>query len=553
MFKPLGFSQLFFTFTNMSFHWLSQMVNTTSAFLEKLNQLTVMRESDGQSTIGASGQLSLFRQRSFWWLTRGIIVLLLTVSFSLFISNSLGVAHAVTSPSNNQKIFVGYFQSWSEKWADDPQQLQLAKLPPYVNVVVVSFMNPNGTYISDGNYDLTNTGLIFSADGTVVKDAIALLKTRNPNTKVLLGVGGSTYRKYFSLLNPTAIANVVRDFGFDGVDIDYEPYDNGLANCRPTPPRNRIFCDTDDDFRRIVREIRTALNEISTPPLSQTPYLVMLAAWSIGAYGEGQWINSMPRYPMTGLMLNLLRSPEASMIDILSVMSYNAGIVPSQYNPQEALAAYQHYFQGKIAMGVQVPPEDGGSQNVYTLAKVRELTQAVVDRNADGIMMWSLQRQPFIPPDTYVRPTQDYPNAEMIAQTACTILSLGNCSEPLFKSVVTSTSDDGSATQLGTLSNALEYAITGETITFALPTGNTVYVTNKLPPVDTGVTIDGGACTVGPAITIDGSGIQNNPSAQGLVLSGQDTLHSLKVAHFPGMEITNIGGGNKLSCVQAID
>jgi hypothetical protein len=36
-------------------------------------------------------------------------------------------------------------------------------------------------------------------------------------------------------------------------------------------------------------------------------------------------------------------------------------------------------------------------------------------------------------------------------------------------------------------------------------------------------------------------------------LSGQDTLHSLKVTHFPGTEITNTGGGNKFSCVQAID
>ncbi|WP_392530202.1 hypothetical protein [Nostoc sp. C117] len=117
--------------------------------------------------------------------------------------------------------------------------------------------------------------------------------------------------------------------------------------------------------------------------------------------------------------------------------------------------------------------------------------------------------------------------------------------------VVTSTNDDGSAKQIGTLSYALKHATIGGSITFALPTGNTVYVTNQLPPVPTQVTIDGGACTSGPAITIDGSQIQNT-SAPGLVLSGQDTLHSLKVTHFPNQQITNTGGGNKLSCVQAV-
>lgn len=403
----------------MFLHWLSQIVHTTSAFLKKLNQLTVMRKSDCQSTIDASGQLSIFRQKRFWWLTRGVIILLLTVSFSLFTSNSLNVANAAPILPTNQKIFVGYFESWSEQWAENPQELQLAQLPPYVNVVVVSFMKPDGTY--SGNYNLEGTGLKFSANGTVVKDAIALLKKRNPNTKVLLGVGGAEYRENFASLNTTAIANVVIDFGFDGVDIDYEPYGpNDIAYC--TPPGNTISCTSDAKFRQLVREIRTALNGIPTIPTR--PYLVMLAAWSVGAYGEGEWINSWPTTNMTGLMLNLMRSPEASMIDILSVMSYNVGCA---YSPQEALEAYQNYFKGKVAMGVEVPPEEVG-HNVYTLRKVRELTDAVVNRNAGGIMLWSLQKQP------NGTPTENNPNAQMIAQTACKRLSLGNCDQPLFSS-----------------------------------------------------------------------------------------------------------------------
>ena len=83
--------------------------------------------------------------------------------------------------------------------------------------------------------------------------------------------------------------------------------------------------------------------------------------------------------------------------------------------------------KGKVAIGVQVPPEAWGG-NVYTLAKVRNLARAVIDKNATGLMLWSLQKQPS------GTPSKDNPTAEMIAKTACKILSLGNCEQPLFSS-----------------------------------------------------------------------------------------------------------------------
>ena len=332
-------------------------------------------------------------------------LLLGTVYFSPF-PHSQELVRAKTN--TQEKTIVGYFQSWSEKGVSSPEQLQLANIAPYVNLVIVSFMQPDSSYNS-GNYDLTKTGLQFTANGKVVKDAIALLKKRNPKTKLLLAVGGLSYTNFVQL-NPKAIANVVKDFGFDGVDIDYEPTDTkcSLSN-------GKVSCTSDTVFRRVVRQIRHALPK---------PYLVTAAAWSIGAYGEGQWINAQPQGEKTGLMLNLLRSPEGAMIDQLHVMSYDAGLT---YNPQEALAAYQNYFKGKVVMGVEVPPEAWGG-NVYTLAKIRNLTQAVVNKNAAGLMLWSLQKQPD------KTPSEDNPTAEMITKTACQALSLSNCQQPLFSS-----------------------------------------------------------------------------------------------------------------------
>lgn len=292
--------------------------------------------------------------------------------------------------STSEKTFVGYFESWSAPWSDDPQCLQLANIAPYVNMVIVSFMQPDATY--PGGDTMLGTGLEFSSDPSVVKKAIAVLKQRNPQTRVLIGVGGAAYSK-FGDLNPGAVAGIVKNFGFDGVDINYDPHGRW----------------SDDEYRHIVRAIRQALPR---------PYLVTVAAKSVGAYGEGEWANAQPSTPWTGMLLGLLRSPEAEMIDQLNVMSYDAG---TSYNPVEAMTAYQHIFKGNIVMGVSVAPEIWGG-HVCTLAEVERLAQAVIDQNAAGMMLWSLQKREL--PGT--------PTAQQIAQKICEKLSLGDCSRPLF-------------------------------------------------------------------------------------------------------------------------
>ncbi len=154
--------------------------------------------------------------------------------------------------------------------------MQLANIAPYVNTVIVSFIQPDATY-TRGSYNFAGTGLKFSADGKVVKDAITLLKTYNPKTKVLVAVGGQAGTN-FAQMNPQAIANIVKDFGFDGVDIDYEP-----TNVKCLSSNGKVSCTSDAEFRCVVRQIRQVLPE---------HYLVTVAVWSIGAYGEGQWANA---------------------------------------------------------------------------------------------------------------------------------------------------------------------------------------------------------------------------------------------------------------------
>jgi chitinase len=343
---------------------------------------------------------------------------------------SIPSLYAQNLPSTNKKIFVGYYESWCaqsrerfcEPWnTRNARDLQLARVAPYVNMVIVSFMKPNATYQKNSFQIRGNTGLEFNAIGEAVKEAIQLL--RNRGTKVLVSVGGFNYSNDgdFERLNSQAIADVVEDFGFDGVDICFEPHSQwsqppGKTKCERGI--NGISCNTDTLYRQIVAKVREKL------PRNK---IISVSAWSTGAYGEGTWQNSQPDGPLTGLSLNLLRSPEARYIDQLNVMSYEAGSI---YNPKEALAAYQNYFKKTIVMGIQVPPEgwppEESKRNVYTIPKVRDLTQEVINRNADGMMLWTLQS------GQARGATQDNPNAEMISQEICRTLALGNCQQPLF-------------------------------------------------------------------------------------------------------------------------
>lgn len=50
-------------------------------------------------------------------------------------------------------------------------------------------------------------------------------------------------------------------------------------------------------------------------------YLLTSAVWSIGAYGQGAWVNSQPQGDHTGQSVNML-SAFGDQLDILNVMSY---------------------------------------------------------------------------------------------------------------------------------------------------------------------------------------------------------------------------------------
>lgn len=319
---------------------------------------------------------------------------------------------SITYQHSLSSLLVGYFQSWSEPWSSDGNRTNLGNLPSYVNVVNLSFMQPDATY-QKGSMQLSGTGLQFSYSADVFKQAINHLHQINPNTKVLVAIGGASYTNWNNL-NVRAIADFISDFGLDGVDIDYEPSTPGCA----LGGDNLIHCQIDSAFQSFVSSLRQALPR---------PYWLTVTGWSVAAYGQDQWTNAQPASQYTGMMLPLLRSVAGQSIDVVNVMSYDAS---NTYDPIQALAAYSHYFtRGPISMGVEVPPEAWGG-HVYTLTQVNQLAQAVkttasAHNTPPAMMLWSIQK---VPNGT---PSASNPSAQMMATTICTSLGLSNCNQPL--------------------------------------------------------------------------------------------------------------------------
>ncbi|ELR22409.1 chitinase Chi60, putative [Acanthamoeba castellanii str. Neff] len=280
----------------------------------------------------------------------------------------------------------------------------LAQLPAYANVALVAFAQPSCSY--GGNLNLAGTGLSFSYDGSTLKQAIDALRQRNPTTKVMLAVGGATYTDW-SALNARAIANLVNDFGFDGVDIDYEPSN---PNCQRMG--GTVRCGSDANFISVIDQLRGAL--------PQGQKLISIAAWSVGAYGTGKFYNAQPIAADTGLLVNPLAA-RGNKIDLLNVMSYDAS---NAYDPVVALTAYRAIYSGQINMGVEVPPEAWGG-HVYTVDAIKRLGKAVMSDSKAGMMLWSVQKQ------TNQATSPSYPSANLAATTICQILGLPSCSQPI--------------------------------------------------------------------------------------------------------------------------
>jgi len=191
----------------------------------------------------------------------------------------------------DQKVVIGYIASWK---GVEPDKIPAEKL---------THLNYAFANVSDG--------LVTSGEGLAARDSINFLKlntlkSRNPNLKILVSIGGWTWSKGFSdaVLTPESRKKMTAsgiDFlikhKLDGLDFDWEyPALQG---------DNNVVRDVDkENFVAMLQSFRGALDSLGQ--LHQKHYLTTIASGGFRKYLE----------------VNDLRAA-AKYLDLVNIMSYD--------------------------------------------------------------------------------------------------------------------------------------------------------------------------------------------------------------------------------------
>ncbi len=322
---------------------------------------------------------------------------------------STNISYAQQAKSNNFNTgIVGYYQSWSAHNTDDGTTTELAQLPSAYTVVNLSFMREDASY-QPGQKTFDGTGLLFGYSPAILKQSIATLKKRNPQTKILVSVGGEGPTNWDGL-NAKDIGAFVKDFNLDGVDIDFEASGHNISCV--FPETGDVNCNTDQKYIDVVNKLRAELPR-------EEGYLISLAGFSTGAYGEKTllWENAKPGgSPFTGVMINLLKEA-GDTIDMVQIMAYDADEGRSGYSSKEAFDAYKHYYDGQLFLGIEIPPEAWG-HHALTRQKAAELARYVKDNGGAGMMLWGI---------TKFNKVEQGVDAQCLTMTMCTELGRDDC------------------------------------------------------------------------------------------------------------------------------
>src|SRR3989304_3152151 len=242
-----------------------------------------------------------------------------------------------------------FFQTWSSHWASS--NLDLGEISTEVDRVYLAFASPQSTYTL-GQKTFSGTGMDFSSDFGVVKNAIDKLHMRN--VEVIVSVGGATYP--FDHYNAQAAADLCTDLNCDGIDLDWEPV-GGFQ-----------------EAAQLALIIQDYKNVIPTKKLFVT-------GWSTGAFPpNGDAYQGMNIY---GLV------QKGGLVDGVNIMAYDAG---TQYDPKAALLAYRKIYNGPLSLGFQVGQQSWGGA-VLTQEQADEWARFTIEENPNNsVFIWSYQK-----------------------------------------------------------------------------------------------------------------------------------------------------------------
>lgn len=238
-----------------------------------------------------------------------------------------------------------YFETWACPWTDDAKKSALAQIESPVTHVFLSFVKPDCSYKkSQGTWN--GTGLDFSLDFQVVREAIQILKSKG--IKVVLSVGGASYTNWPNV-NTLSLAQLCYDLEADGWDLDYEPI--------------AIF---DKDV--LINTIKV-----------MKAYCVSGQLLSIAGFAGGCLDINDNLY--MGTMKPVLKEC-ASLLSFVNIMNYDAG---KGWDYEKAYKAYVQ-FPVLVNWGLEVGPQGWGDA-VLTEEDVRKFM--TIKEKEDGWFIWA--------------------------------------------------------------------------------------------------------------------------------------------------------------------
>ena len=129
----------------------------------------------------------------------------------------------------------------------------------------------------------------------------------------------------------------------------------------------------------------------------------------------------------TGVNVAMAKSPAGQTLDLINIMSYDAGSVSSTgFDPIVSFDAHRSLWgpNAAVAMGVEIPPEAWGGNilNIDQLTQFSKYVKGKYDSNRQtGMMLWSLNKN-------------GTPSPSDVLKTACSVLEVeGGCAGTLPK------------------------------------------------------------------------------------------------------------------------
>ncbi len=222
-----------------------------------------------------------------------------------------------TSSTVNSKIIAGYYASWAAYSGYTPN-----KIPAGVTHVIYAFANIGSDLkikMGDATIDPSNF------------DKLKQLKSQRPNLKTLISVGGWTWSDKFSDTAMTdarrtafadSVVTFITQYGFDGVDIDWEyPVSGGL-------PTNITRPEDKTNFTLLMAKLREKLD--AKGALDGRQYLLSFAGASGTFYTKNTELAKISDYvDFATVMTYDIHGPWDSLTD------FNAPLyTPSENSPQ---------------------------------------------------------------------------------------------------------------------------------------------------------------------------------------------------------------------------